>query len=84
MQDTFPITRPEALEQGLMYYDKLVPCKHGHKSPRFTKTWDCVECERIRCAKYRYNNREQINRRSRASRGWIRFPHQPLRKRNAC
>lgn len=52
-----PITRREALSQGLTHFFTGKPCKHDHISNRYVNSGVCVECMIIRVkahqAKYR-------------------------------
>lgn len=41
------VARQDALERGLSRYFTGGPCKHGHVSERFTKSWKCVECHKL-------------------------------------
>lgn len=43
--------------RGAQYFDEK-PCRHGHLSPRNTRTLRCVECERLRMAAYRARNKK--------------------------
>jgi hypothetical protein len=45
---TAPITRAEAIAQGLTRYFTGAPCKHGHVTFRNTANHICVECQRQR------------------------------------
>ena len=40
-------SRKEALSLGHSQYQSATPCKHGHISPRRTKTGECVMCRQI-------------------------------------
>ncbi len=42
-----PISRKEAIKQGLTHYLTGKACKNGHISPRLTSTTHCVECKRL-------------------------------------
>ncbi len=45
------ITRRTAIREGLHQYYTGRPCKHGHLSPRTTKSCDCTECIKTRYAR---------------------------------
>lgn len=45
------MTRAEAKQQGLRYYDPGKPCKYGHTAMYTTARGTCVECQRIANAK---------------------------------
>ena len=38
-------TRKEAIEAGDVRYETGVPCKYGHKAPRYTTNTLCVKCD---------------------------------------
>lgn len=46
---TAPITRAEAIAQGLSRYFTGAPCKHGHVTQRITANGTCCECYRKQC-----------------------------------
>lgn len=50
------ITRAEAIERGLKYYFTGNPCVHGHLVGRFASSGACLECERIKAAKWYQKN----------------------------
>jgi hypothetical protein len=52
------ITRKEAKEQGLKQYFTGKPCKRGHVSNRLLSTGVCLECSKLRCSQFHYENTE--------------------------
>lgn len=50
------ITRSEAIERGLKYYFTGKPCVSGHFVERFASSGACLDCERIRAAKWYQKN----------------------------
>src|SRR5579864_4361302 len=46
------VSRQVALRRGLPRYFTGKPCKRGHVAERFTSRCHCLECERLRWAKY--------------------------------
>lgn len=51
------ISRDDAISQGLTAYFTGKPCKHGHISHRRTYDWKCAECVRLKCVKWRRENK---------------------------
>jgi hypothetical protein len=45
-------SRKAAAEAGEEKYSTGKPCKHGHMSPRYTKTGICVQCATERSRAY--------------------------------
>ena len=41
-------TRKAALAKGDLYLDTGKPCKRGHYSKRYTRSYNCLECEAVR------------------------------------
>jgi hypothetical protein len=58
------ITRKEAKEQGLKQYFTGQPCKRGHIANRLLSTGVCLECSKIRCLQFYYENVEYSRNRS--------------------
>lgn len=54
------IKRKQAKSLGLKRYFTGEPCKHGHVSERLVVNGGCCECGRIKCRKYKMNNKETI------------------------
>lgn len=52
------ISRKEALERGLKRYFTGEPCKYGHVSERFVRSWKCCQCGKESIAKCRNYHRE--------------------------
>lgn len=47
-----PISRAVAKETGLVRYYRGTPCVKGHDCERYVKSNHCVECDKIRVARY--------------------------------
>lgn len=54
------ITRAEARERGLTRFFTGLACRSGHISEAYTKTFKCVECNRLKSAAYRASNPEKF------------------------
>jgi hypothetical protein len=46
------ITRMEAARKGLMRYFTGKPCAHGHIAERYVVSMACLQCNKVRVAKY--------------------------------
>ncbi len=57
-----PISRKEAIEQGLTHYLTGKACKNGHVARRRASDRTCLECHRLRCEKCRPDRREYHRR----------------------
>lgn len=55
-----PISRNEALAQGLLRFFTGRPCKHGHISQRITSNSVCLECHNVRGQANHYKHYERI------------------------
>lgn len=53
------ITRAEAKSQGISTYFTGKLCKHGHLSPRDTKTGQCLECRTSYSKQHYHNNKDR-------------------------
>lgn len=53
------IARADAIERGLKYYFTGKPCANGHFVERFTSSGACLDCERIRAAKWYQKNSDK-------------------------
>jgi len=40
------VTRKQANDQGLIHYYTGKPCVHGHLSQRYTRTYQCIACNK--------------------------------------
>jgi hypothetical protein len=54
------ISFAEAKSAGLKRYFTGTPCSSGHVADRLVSNRSCSECTKIKLAKYRINNREQL------------------------
>jgi hypothetical protein len=54
------VSLKEAKEAGFTRYFTGEPCGHGHISERLVSNRSCVECSRIKIAKYRIENRNVL------------------------
>jgi hypothetical protein len=61
-------SREQAKALGLKRYSTGEPCKHGHIADRNVRSGHCLECGRVRSAKWNAANRELVNERRRNSR----------------
>jgi hypothetical protein len=71
-----PISRKEATEKNLKFYDMFAPCRRGHIGQRYTKNQMCVTCQRENAAKRYAIQPEPIKE---ASRVW--FKNNKVRRR---
>lgn len=46
------ISRMDAARKGLMRYYTGKPCAHGHIAERYVVSMACLECNKVRVAKY--------------------------------
>lgn len=60
------VSRAEAIAQGLKRYFTGKPCKHGHIAQRLLPSGVCNECCNAYKRKFARENKEIVNRRSRA------------------
>jgi len=52
------VSRKDAIEQGLPHYFTGKPCRNGHTDERFTRSSNCLECERQRYRSWYDKNKE--------------------------
>lgn len=57
--EELPKSAKEARLKNTMYYFNNKPCPNGHVDKRYTKTTNCVICDRERSKQRRKNNRER-------------------------
>lgn len=65
METFAEISRTEAIARGLKRFFEGKACIRGHVSERYTRNRGCVQCDYLRCEKYRAENSETIRAKNR-------------------
>jgi hypothetical protein len=60
MSDPEIISREDAIKLGLTQYYTGKPCKYGHLCSRMVSGRRCVECSKIACRKWHYQNKDKV------------------------
>jgi hypothetical protein len=60
-----PSSKQQARAMGSKRFFNGLPCKHGHVSPRYTKSGQCCECRRLCKNDYRAKNLDKLREKDR-------------------
>ena len=51
--------RQQAADGGYLFYMDPIPCRHGHRAPRSTRTGECDRCRADRWRRWKDRNRDK-------------------------